>query len=495
MELCDKTLIELTTKIENGIITCKDIMISILNRIDLMEKELNAYITIRNHDTLIKEAENCDKIRNTEKSFPKFLGLPIAVKDIICTKGIKTTCASKILHNFIPPYDATIVKKLKEHGFIIFGKTNCDEFAMGSTNENSFFGTVKNPWDLERVSGGSSGGSAASVASGESIIALGTDTGGSIRFPSSLCGVVGIKPTYGRVSRYGITAYASSFDQAGIISKSVEDAAKLLEIISGKDSYDSTSADIPVDNYMDLLYKKDIKELKIGLPKEYYTDGITPEVKTAIDASLKELENLGAKIIDISLPHTEYAIATYYIIVTAEASSNMARYDGVNLGYRTKNCKNIMDMFCNTRSEGFGFEVKKRIMLGTYVLMSGYYDQYYNKALKVRNLIRRDFENAFKQVDVIVTPVSPSVAPKIGDVFQDPLQLYLNDIFTSSVNLAGLPAITTCCGFSKNRLPIGIQFIGNYFDEKTILNIAYSYEQSTNWSKVKPIYTKTRSSG
>lgn len=486
MQLCDRNMHELLSDIEASLITCEDIMLSVLERIDNYETQLNAYITIADHDVLIEEASRADYIRRTSNDFPKYLGLPISIKDIICTKDVLTTCGSKMLFNFIPPFDATVVRKIKDSGLIIIGKNNCDEFAMGATNETSYYGPVKNPWRFDKISGGSSGGSTAAVAAGESIVSIGTDTGGSIRLPSSHCGVVGLKPTYGRVSRYGITAYASSFDQAGPICKSVKDAALLLEIIAGYDPLDSTSVNLQVDNYSAGL-TGDIRGKKIGIPKEYFIDGMDSEVECAVRLAIKQFKLLGAEIIDISLPHTQYAVPTYYILVPAEASSNLARYDGVKYGYRTANYRDLADMMSKSRSEGFGFETKKRILLGTYVLSAGYYDAYYLKAQKVRALIKNEFQDVFKKVDAIACPTSPNVAVNFGATSVDPLQLYLADIFTASVNLAGLPAISLPCGFTKEKLPIGIQLIGNYFHEQNILNLAFSFEQSTTWHKYRAL--------
>jgi aspartyl-tRNA(Asn)/glutamyl-tRNA(Gln) amidotransferase subunit A len=422
---------------------------------------------------------------NTRKDVrQKLLGIPIAVKDNICTDGVKTTCSSKILKSFIPPYESTVTQKLKEQGYILIGKTNLDEFAMGSSTENSAFGHTKNPWDIERVPGGSSGGSAAAVAANECIAALGTDTGGSIRQPAAFCGVVGMKPTYGRVSRYGLVAFASSFDQIGPITKNVKDSACLLNIICGHDANDSTSAGLTVPDFVASL-GQEIKGLKIGVPKEFFIEGMDREVEDSVKEAIKKLESLGAVPVEISLPYTEYAISTYYILTTSEASSNLARYDGVKYGLRVDG-KDLVDMYMRTRAEGFGAEVKRRIILGTYALSSGYYDAYYIKAQQVRTLIRQDFEKAFEHVDVIVTPTTPTPAFKVGEKTEDPLQMYLSDIFTISVNLAGVPGISIPCGFTSQDLPVGLQIIGKHFDEESVLKTAYAYEQATDWHKRKP---------
>ena len=412
-------------------------------------------------------------------------GIPVLIKDNICVKDEATTCASKILSGFKPPYDATVVSKLKNAGATLLGKANMDEFAFGSSCETSCYGPTRNPWDLERIPGGSSGGSAAAVAGDETIMALGSDTGGSIRQPAALCGVVGLKPTYGRVSRYGLIAFASSLDQIGPITKDVEDAALLLGVIAGHDEMDSTSVDLPVPDYTRSLVK-DIKGLRIGVPKEYFVKGIDGEVDKAVRRSIGVLRDLGAEVLEISLPHTEYAVSVYYIIGPAEASSNLARFDGVQYGYRAEGAKDIIDMYTKSRSAGFGAEAKRRILLGTYCLSSGYYDAYYLKALKVRTRIKEDFDNAFKSCDCIVTPTSPTPAFKIGEKANDPLAMYLSDIFTIPANLAGIPGISIPCGFSSGGLPIGLQIMAKPFDEETIFRVAYTFEQSTDFHKRKP---------
>lgn len=412
-------------------------------------------------------------------------GIPTLIKDNICVKGEETTCASKILAGFRPPYDATVIRKLKSAGAALIGKANMDEFAFGSSCETSCYGPTRNPWDLNRIPGGSSGGSAAAVAADETILALGSDTGGSIRQPAALCGIVGLKPTYGRVSRYGLIAFASSLDQIGPLTKDVEDAALLLGVIAGYDEMDSTSVDIPVPDYKKSLVK-DIKGLRIGVPKEYFIKGMDPEVESAVRNAINTLKDLGAKVADISLPHTEYAVATYYIVGPAEASSNLARFDGVQYGSRAKDSKDIIDMYTRTRSEGFGAEAKRRILLGTYCLSTGYYDAYYLKAQKVRTKIREDFEKAFNSCDLIVTPTAPTPAFKIGEKADDPLSMYLSDIFTIPANMAGIPAISIPCGFSKDGLPIGLQMMAKPFDEETIFRAAYTFERSTEHHTKRP---------
>ena len=475
MEICEKTIFELHNIMKNREATSKEITECFLNKIFEANKIINAYITIC-EDTAIKQAEEADKkIQNGEINY--LTGIPLSIKDLICTKGIKTTCASKMLHNYIPTYNATVYERLLEQNIVTLGKNNMDEFAMGSSNETSYFGPVRNPHDFERVPGGSSGGSAAAVAANLCAGSLGSDTGGSIRQPASFCGVVGLKPTYGRVSRFGLVAFASSLDQIGPIAKNVEDCAILLQAISGYDEKDSTSVNIEVPDYLKNLKNDCLKGLKIGVPKEYFIEGINEEVKNCIENTLKILEKEGAEIIEISLPHTDYAVATYYIIAPAEASSNLARYDGVKFGFRAEKYEDLLDMYKKTRAEGFGDEVKRRIMIGTYALSSGYYDAYYLKAAKVRNLIKQDFVNAFSKVDVIMCPVAPTTAFKIGEKIDNPLEMYLNDIFTIPVNLAGLPGLSMPAGKDSNNMPIGLQIIGNYFQEDKLLNVAYNVEK------------------
>lgn len=481
MELYNLTIHELHEKLKKREMTSLELTETFLKRIDAVDGKIKAYITVTKEEA-IKQAKEADKRLNSGKDITSLTGVPIAVKDIFCTKGILTTCASKILSNFIPPYDAAVIRKLKDAGAVILGKNNMDEFAMGSSTENSAFFITKNPWDIERVPGGSSGGSAACVAAGECAASIGTDTGGSIRQPASCCGIVGLKPTYGRVSRYGMIAFASSLDQAGPMTKDVLDCAIMLSIMAGYDPQDSTCIDVPAPDYTKAL-AKGIKGLNIGIPKEYFIKGLDSEIEKAAKDAIEILKKQGASVVDVSLPHTDYAIAVYYLVATAEASSNLARYDGVKFGHRTKDSKNLMDMYCKTRDEGFGPEVKRRIMLGTYSLSAGYYDAYYKKASQVRTLIKRDFEEAFKKCDIILTPTTPTPAFKIGEKTADPLTMYLSDIFTISCNLAGIPGLSLPCGFTKNNLPIGLQILGKPLDEETVLKTAYAYEQATEWHK------------
>jgi aspartyl-tRNA(Asn)/glutamyl-tRNA(Gln) amidotransferase subunit A len=485
MSLHKLTLHELQDRFTKGDITAQDIVRAYSLRINQVEPRIKAYVTLTK-DSVMAQAEALDeRLKGWRKTTP-LMGMPIAVKDNICTDGVLTTCASRMLDTFVPPYNATVVSKLRERGYLLLGKTNLDEFAMGSSTENSAFGPSRNPWNQAYVPGGSSGGSAAAVAADECAAALGSDTGGSIRQPAALCGVVGLKPTYGRVSRYGLVAFASSLDQIGPITKDVTDAAILMNAIAGHDPSDSTSANVPVPDYMKALKKKDVKKLRIGLPKEYFAEGLNPEVEQAVRQAVDVLQELGGDIKEISLPTTGAAVAAYYLIATAEASSNLARYDGVKYGLRTKQSKDLLDMYMKTRQEGFGAEVKRRIMLGTYALSAGYYDAYYGKAQAVRTLIRRDFEMAFKEVDLIATPVTPAPAFKLGEKVQDPLQMYLSDIYTISINLAGIPAISVPCGFSNGGLPIGLQLIGRPFEEDIVLRGAHAYEQATEWRLKKP---------
>lgn len=473
--------IELIKKKE---VKCQEVVESVLERIKQVEDKVKSYITITEEQALENAKKIDEKIVKGEQ-VGSLYGLPIALKDNLCTDGIKTTCASKILYNFVPPYDATVVKKLKENHMTLLGKLNMDEFAMGSSTENSAFHTTRNPWDLERVPGGSSGGSAAAVAADEAFFTLGSDTGGSIRQPASLCGVVGMKPTYGRVSRFGLVAFASSLDQIGPLTKDVEDCALAMNIICGHDPYDATSAPIEVPDFTKALVN-DVKGLKIGVPREYMEKGVSDEVKKAVEKALELLKSLGAQYEEFSIPIVEYALPTYYIIASSEASSNLARYDGIKYGYRTQNYDDLIDLYKKTRSEGFGAEVKRRIMLGTYALSAGYYDAYYKKGLQVRTLIKRAFDEAFQKYDVIITPTSPTTAFKIGEKVANPLEMYMSDICTVPVNIAGLPAISIPCGFDSKDLPIGLQIIGKAFDEETILRVAYTYEQNSGYRNLKP---------
>jgi aspartyl-tRNA(Asn)/glutamyl-tRNA(Gln) amidotransferase subunit A len=484
MELYKRTIHELHDMLKKGETTSQAITESVLGRISAVEGKIQAYITVT-EDAAREQAREADKRLKAGDTDRPLLGIPIAVKDNMCTEGIKTTCASKILGNFVPPYDATVVAKLKEAGMVLCGKPNMDEFAMGSSTEHSAFHPTRNPWDLERIPGGSSGGSAAAIAADECIGALGSDTGGSIRQPAACCGVVGLKPTYGRVSRYGLVAFASSLDQIGPITKDVTDAALIMNAIAGHDPRDSTSANLPVPDYTKAL-NKDMKGMKVGLPREYFIEGTDPEVERAVKDAVKAFEGLGATIVDVSLPHADYAMASYYILCTSEASSNLARYDGVKYGYRAEGARDLLEMYLKTRSEGFGFEVKRRIMLGTYSLSAGYYDAYYRKGQQARTLVKRDFLEAFRKVDVIATPTAPTAAFKIGEKMSDPLQMYLSDIFTISINLAGIPGMSIPCGFTSAGLPIGLQILGNHFNEEAVLHAAYAYEQATEWHKKKP---------
>ncbi|MBC7334017.1 MAG: Asp-tRNA(Asn)/Glu-tRNA(Gln) amidotransferase subunit GatA [Actinobacteria bacterium] len=462
-------------------ISCVEIVKSILDRIEKVEGKINAYITVEK-ESMVREAREVDEYISKGGKIEDFTGIPVAIKDNICTKGILTTCASKILKNYVPVYDATVVRKLKEQRYILVGKANMDEFAMGSSNENSCFGPVKNPWDLTRVPGGSSGGPAACVASGEAICALGSDTGGSIRQPAALCGIVGFKPTYGRVSRYGLVAFASSLDQIGPLTRDVEDCAALLNVICGYDESDSTSIPAEVPDFKSFL-KEGISSMRVGVPKELMVSGIDAEVREEVEKAILSLEELGAYVEEVSLPHLEYALDVYYIIAPSEASSNLSRFDGVRYGYRNKDAKTLREMYRKTRSEGFGDEVKRRIMLGTYSLSAGYYDAYYEKAQRVRTLIINDFRNAFEKYDVLVSPTSPTPAFRIGEKIDDPLTMYLSDICTIPVNLAGLPAISIPIGLSRKGLPIGFQIIGDILREDNVLRVAYSLEKAISFNK------------
>jgi aspartyl-tRNA(Asn)/glutamyl-tRNA(Gln) amidotransferase subunit A len=475
-----KTSHELHSLLINKKISSVELTEAVFERIEKVEGQVKAFVTLTK-DAAIAQAKDADERIKTNQNITPLTGIPVAVKDNMCTRGILTTCSSKILANYIPPYDATIVGKLKKAGAVIIGKTNMDEFAMGSSTENSGFHPTRNPWNIGTVPGGSSGGSAAAVAAHEAILATGSDTGGSIRQPASFCGVVGLKPTYGRVSRYGLVAFASSLDQIGPLTKDVTDTAVCMNLLAGPDPRDATSVDLPVPDYRKALID-DVKKVKIGLIKDLMEKGVSPEVKKAVKDAADKLSDLGAEIIEVSLPSFEYAVATYYLIAPAEASSNLARYDGVKFGHRSKEFTDLLSMYYNTRREGFGPEVKRRIMLGTYALSAGYYDAYYLKALKVRTLIKQDFEKAFGKCDVLISPTSPTAAFKIGEKASDPLAMYLSDIATIPVNLAGLPAISIPCGFSKD-LPIGLQIIGKAFAEEIILRVAFSYEQNTEWHK------------
>ena len=483
MELTDLTVDAIRAGLVAREFSAEELVRATLERIDREDKSIRAYLTLSPERALAKALE-IDRRVAAREELPPLAGVPAAVKDVLSTQGLRTTCASRILEHYIPPYDATTVERLEAAGASILGKTNCDEFAMGSSTENSGFFPTHNPRDLSRVPGGSSGGSAAAVASSLAAVALGSDTGGSIRQPASLTGVVGMMGTYGRVSRYGLVAFASSLDHVGPFGRTVVDVARVLGVIAGRDPLDWTSADVPVPDYLAEL-DQDVRGLKVGVPDEYFA-GLSAEIGDNIQKGLDLFARLGLKIERIRMPHTEYAIATYYLIATAEASSNLARYDGVKYGHRAAQPGNLMDMYCRTRAHGFGSEVKRRIMLGTYALSAGYYDAYYLKAQKVRTLIRQDFLTAFAACDVIATPVAPTVAFRLGEKTADPLTMYLSDIFTIAVNLAGLPGLSVPCGCDAKGLPIGLQLIGKPFGEDTLLQAAYAYEQATPWHMRKP---------
>ena len=483
MSLFDRKVSELHVLLQNKEITVSDLVDESYKRIQEVDDKVQAFLTL-DEENARNTAKKLDEKLGTDESKGLLFGMPIGVKDNIVTKDLRTTCASKILENFDPIYNATVVDQLHKAETITIGKLNMDEFAMGSSTENSYYKKTKNPWNLETVPGGSSGGSAASVAAGEVLFSLGSDTGGSIRQPAAFCGVVGIKPTYGRVSRSGLVAFASSLDQIGPITRNVEDNAYLLQAISGLDPMDSTTANIEVPNYVEAL-TGDIKGLKIAVPKEYLGEGVGEEARNSVLEALKVLEKLGAEWEEVSLPHSKYALATYYLLSSSEASANLARFDGVRYGYRSPNSETLIDLYKNSRAEGFGDEVKRRIMLGTFALSSGYYDAYYKKAQKARTLIKKDFEDVFEKYDVIVGPTTPTPAFKIGENISDPLTMYANDILTIPVNLAGVPGISVPCGFA-NGLPLGLQIIGKHFDESTVYRVAHAFEQATDYHKQKP---------
>ncbi|SHN27312.1 Asp-tRNA(Asn)/Glu-tRNA(Gln) amidotransferase subunit GatA [Gracilibacillus kekensis] len=483
MSLFDYTLKELQEKLHNKEITISDLVQASYDRINEVDDQVQAFLTL-NEEKAIKQAKELDEKLGADASI--LYGMPIGIKDNIVTKGVRTTCASQILDNLNDPlYDATVVQKLNAENTINIGKLNMDEFAMGSSTENSSYAKTRNPWNTDYVPGGSSGGSAAAVAAGEVLFSLGSDTGGSIRQPAAFCGVVGMKPTYGLVSRFGLVAFASSLDQIGPITRTVEDNAHLLQAIVGHDEMDSTSANVEVPNYSD-AFKEDVKGLRIAVPKEYLTEGVDPEIKEAVLAALKQYEELGATWEEVSLPHSKYAVAAYYLLASSEASANLARFDGVRYGKRTEKNVDMIDMFKESRAEGFGDEVKRRIMLGTFALSSGYYDAYYKKAQKVRTLIKNDFEKIFAEYDVVIGPTTPTPAYKVGEKIDDPLTMYTDDVLTTPVNLAGLPGISLPCGFSSKGLPIGLQIIGKHFDESMIYRTAYAYEQATDHHTKRP---------
>ncbi len=484
MPLSQLSIHELHEKIKKREVSSLEATQAQFDRIHQIENKVASYITLT-EELALQQAKKIDAEISQGRPIKALTGIPFALKDIFVTQGIKTTCASKILNHYIPPYNGTAVQKLLDEGIVHLGKLNMDEFAMGSSTETSAFAQTKNPWDLERTPGGSSGGSSAAIAADLCFGTLGTDTGGSIRQPAALTSIVGLKPSYGRVSRYGVIAFASSLDQVGPMAKDVRDCALILNAIAGHDPKDSTSVKIPVPDYTKAL-TGEVKGLKIGIPQEYFVKGMDSEIEASIRSAIQTYESLGAICEEISLPHTQYAVPTYYILAPAEASSNLARYDGVRFGHRSQNPKDLIEMYTQSRSEGFGPEVKRRIMLGTYVLSSGYYDAYYLKAQKVRTLIQRDFLEAFKKYDVILTPVTPGPAFKLGEKKDDPLQMYLSDIFTINVNLAGLPGMSLPCGFTQKGLPIGMQLIAKHFEEEKIFRAAYAYEQNTKWHKQKP---------
>jgi aspartyl-tRNA(Asn)/glutamyl-tRNA(Gln) amidotransferase subunit A len=482
--LCDRTAHELAHLLRAREVSAVEVARSAFDRIRQVDGRIRAYLTV-SEESAMAQARDVDARRARGEELPPLAGIPVGVKDVICTEGVRTTCASRILEPFVSPYDATVMRALHRQHAVITGKLNMDEFAMGSSTENSAFGVTRNPWDLERIPGGSSGGSAASVSAGMAVTSLGSDTGGSIRQPAALCGVVGMKPTYGRVSRFGLVAFASSLDQIGPFSRDVTDCALMLNAICGHDPYDSTSADVAVPDFAAAL-TADVKGLRAGLPREYFTDGMDAEVEKSVRQAVRTFESLGVVVEDISLPHTEYAVAVYYIIATAEASSNLARYDGVRYGLRASGAGGLIPMYSRTRSVGFGPEVKRRIMLGTYSLSSGYYDAYYLKAQKVRTLVKQDFDRAFETYDLVLTPTSPTAAFRMGEKTGDPLQMYLSDIFTISANLAGIPGISVPCGLTTDGLPIGLQLLAGPFEEEMLLRAAFAFEQATDHHRRRP---------
>ncbi|MBU4154150.1 MAG: Asp-tRNA(Asn)/Glu-tRNA(Gln) amidotransferase subunit GatA [Proteobacteria bacterium] len=483
MQLYDQPIHQLHTLLRNRQLSALELTNHVLSRIDQVEPQVGAFIT-ESRELAQAQAQAADAMLARGEGGP-LCGIPLTIKDVICTKGIRTTCGSKILEPFIPPYDATVITKLQEQGAVMLGKVSMDEFAMGSANENCAYGTPKNPWDTNHICGGSSGGSAAAVAAGECIASLGSDTGGSVRQPASHCGVVGMKPTYGRISRFGLLAFASSLDQIGPLTKDVRDCAIMLNGIAGHDPRDSTSVKEPVPDFTSAL-GKNIRGMKIGIPREYFGEGLDPEVRAAVDNAINALRQTGVEIVDVSLPHTEYGVAAYYIIAPAEASSNLARYDGVKYGFRNLNADSLLAMYKTTRSQGFGAEVKRRIIIGTYALSSGYYNAYYKKASQVRTLITEDYAKAFSACDALVSPVTPAPAWRLGEKADDPLSVYLSDAMTICTNLAGLPAISIPCGFSSTGLPIGFQIQGPHFREDTLLSLAHALEQSLGVSERRP---------
>ncbi len=485
MDIKDMTALELGKKIKCGEVRVADAVLSFLGEIDAKDKDINAYITVTREEALVRAEEVQKQIDTGELDNSPLAGVPVAIKDNISTKGIKTSCASKILGDFKPPYNATVIEKLSKAGAVIIGKLNMDEFAMGSTTETSYYGATKNPWNLDRVPGGSSGGAAAAVAAKEAPYALGSDTGGSIRQPASFCGVTGMKPTYGAVSRYGLIAYASSLDQIGPVAKDAADCAAILDVICGKDKMDGTSLDVEHKNYLESL-TGDVSGLKIGIPRQCFGDGLNSDVKAAVLAVADTLKQKGAEVEEFDMDIIDYVVPTYYIIASAEASSNLSRFDGVKYGFRAKEFEDLIDLYKATRSEGFGEEVKRRILLGTFALSTGYYDAYYKKALQVKALIKKAFDEAYEKYDIVLFPAAPTTAPKLGDSLSDPLKMYLSDIYTVSVNLAGLPGISVPCGFDSDGMPIGAQLVGAPLKDDVILNAAYTYQTMTDFHKKLP---------
>jgi aspartyl-tRNA(Asn)/glutamyl-tRNA(Gln) amidotransferase subunit A len=485
--MIESTAAELSTLLRRGEITSESLTALFLQSVRQRDPQVKAFLHV-DEAVVLEQARDIDAKRKRGDVLGPLAGVPIAVKDVLCTAGQPTTCGSKMLEEFVPPYDAHVVTRLKQADLVLLGKTNCDEFAMGSSTENSAYQTTRNPWDPERIPGGSSGGSAAAVAACQAPLALGTDTGGSIRQPAGLCGIPGMKPTYGRVSRFGLVAYASSLDQVGPLAHDVTDLALLLEVIAGHDPRDSTSVDTPVPPYRNAV-DHPVQPLTVGVAKEYFSEGLDAEVEQSVRAALRVYEQHGVTVKEVSLPHSPYAVATYYLVATAEASSNLARYDGVHYGYRAKGFDNLVHMYSKTRGEGFGAEVKRRIMLGTYALSSGYKEAYYLRALKVRRLIKEDFDKAFAQCDVVLGPTSPTAAFKIGEKTADPLAMYLSDIYTISCNLAGLPGISIPCGFTKAGLPIGLQILAAPFEEEKLLRVARMYERATDWHTRRPKFS------
>jgi aspartyl-tRNA(Asn)/glutamyl-tRNA(Gln) amidotransferase subunit A len=486
--MIDETIKQTNNKFIQKSVLSSEVTKNYLRRIDSIEDEVNSFVSVF-AEIALQTARESDQRYKENKSLSVLDGAVVGIKDVFCTKNLRTTASSKMLDNFVPFYDATVVKKLKEAGAVIIGKNNCDAWAHGASTENSDYGVSRNPWDLTRVSGGSSGGSASAVASGECAYSIGSDTGGSIRQPAAFCGVVGLKPTYGRVSRYGLIAMASSLDSVGPIANSTEDIAEIMEVISGRDKLDSTTVDVPVPKYPDEI-KDSIKGKKIGWAREFFEMGLDKEIENSIREARNVFEKLGAEFVEISLPNVKYGVPAYYIIQTAEVSSNLGRYDGIKYGHSTEKSENLIEHYFNSRNEGFGREAKRRIMLGTFVLSAGYYDAYYNKAMKVRTLIKQDFEKAFEKVDIILSPVAPTTAFKIGEKCDDPIQMYLADIFTASVNLSGNPSLSLPCGFDSKKLPIGMQLIGRHFEESLVMNFGHKYEEATNgleWRKYKTV--------